>query len=140
MPVWLALIDPISRLLERVIPDPDARAKAQLELLKEENQQALQEIQLAAQADANQVEVNKIEAGSSSLFIAGWRPFIGWTCGAAFAYSFVLQPLLAFIISNYAGKEALLPNFDMDALNTVMFGMLGLSASRSIEKIKGVAK
>ncbi|QEL19350.1 holin family protein [Limnoglobus roseus] len=140
MPVWLALIDPISKLLDRLIPDPDARAKAQLELVKEENAQALQELQIAAQADANQVEVNKVEAANENLFISGWRPAVGWCCALAFAYSFVIQPLLAFAISNSTGTEAILPDFDMDALNTVLFGMLGISTLRTVEKVRGVKK
>lgn len=137
MPAWLALIDPISKLLDRIIPDPAARDQAKLELVKEQNAQALQELQLAAQGDANQADINKIEASHASLFVSGWRPMIGWVCGVAFAYHFVLQPFLAFLMAS-AGHRVELPQFNMEALSTVLMGMLGLGSLRTIEKIKGV--
>lgn len=139
MAAWLALIDPLSRLLERVIPDPDARAKAQLELVKEQNQQALKEIEFALRADEAQTAINAEEAKSSSVFVAGWRPFIGWICGVAFAYHFIVQPFLAFAMASL-GHQVTLPVFDMDALFTVLLGMLGLGGMRSFEKVKGVTK
>lgn len=133
----LELIPVVGKLLDRLIPDPEARAKAQLELIKEENANALQELQLALQADQNQADINKIEAASASMFVAGWRPWIGWVCGVAFAYHFVLQPLLAFIMASF-GHKVDLPTFDMDALFTVLMGMLGLGTMRTVEKVKGV--
>jgi len=137
MPVWLSLVPAVSHLLDRIIPDPDARAKAKLELVREENAQALQEMQMALQADQNQAQIDQQEAQSPSLFVSGWRPFIGWVCGAAFAYHYVLQPLLAFAIAN-AGGHVALPSFDMQELTTVLMGMLGLGGLRTIEKIKNV--
>lgn len=131
---WTLLIDPISRLLDKLIPDPEARAKAQLELMKEERQADLEELKLAVQADQMQADINKIEAASEDRFVSGWRPFIGWVCGVAFAYHFVLQPFLAFGLSA-AGKTVTLPVFDMDALATVLMGMLGLGGLRTVEKI-----
>lgn len=132
-------MEAVSRLLDRIIPDPEQKAKALLELQKEENQQVLSEMQIALQQNQMQADINKIEAGSADLFISGWRPFIGWVCGVAFAYHFVLQPILAFAIAN-AGGEVKLPVFDMDALFTVLMGMLGLGGLRTIEKIRGRAK
>ena len=137
MPVWLALIPAISSLLDKLIPDPDAREKAKLALTQAENTQALQEMQLALQADANQTNIDQSEAQNKNLFVAGWRPFIGWVCGVAFAYHFIAQPLLAFIIAN-AGGNVKLPIFDMQELTTVLMGMLGLGGLRTIEKIKNV--
>ena len=80
-------------------------------------------------------EVNKIEAGSTNLFVSGWRPFVGWTCGFALCYHFVLQPFLMFVLFSI-GKPMELPVFDMSTLTTVLFGMLGLGGMRSFEKIK----
>lgn len=137
MSVWLSLVPAISDLLDRIIPDPDARAKAKLELIREENTLALQQMQLALQADQNQTQINAVEAQNTNLFVSGWRPFIGWVCGVAFAYHFVAQPLLAFIIINNGG-EVKLPSFDMEALSTVLMGMLGLGSLRTIEKIKNI--
>ncbi len=138
MPAWLALIPAISDLLDRIIPEPAARARAKLELTKEENAQAMQQLQLAIQADQSQMQIDQQEAASPNVFVSGWRPFIGWVCGVAFAYHFVAQPLLAFIIDN-AGGNVKLPTFDMQELTTVLMGMLGLGSLRTIEKIKNVS-
>jgi hypothetical protein len=135
----LALLPVVEKLFDKFIPDPQAKAKALLELKKEENQQALQEMTLALQADQGQMEINKTEAASASVFVSGWRPWLGWVCGTAFAYHFVLQPLLAFLMAS-AGHKVVLPMFDMEALNTVLFGMLGLGGMRTYEKTKGVTK
>ena len=96
---------------------------------KEEKAQLIQEINKA------QIEVNKVEAGSTNLFVSGWRPFVGWTCGFALCYHFVLQPLLMFILSS-TGNPMELPGFDMTTLTTVLMGMLGLGGLRSYEKVK----
>ena len=96
---------------------------------KEEKAQLIQEINKA------QIEVNKAEAGSSSLFVSGWRPFVGWTCGVALCYHFVLQPFLMFILSS-TGNPMELPVFDMTTLTTVLMGMLGLGGLRTYEKVK----
>ena len=138
MPPWTMLIDPISRLLDKLIPDPEARAKAKAELQKAEREQDLKALQLSLQADQMQAAINQEEAKSPSLFIAGWRPFIGWVCGAAFAYHFLLQPLFAFLIAN-TGRQVQLPTFDMETLSTVLLGLLGLGSLRTVEKLKGAA-
>tara|TARA_R100000781_G_scaffold108128_1_gene72600 strand:+ start:486 stop:857 length:372 start_codon:yes stop_codon:yes gene_type:complete len=96
---------------------------------KEEKAQLIQEINKA------QIEVNKVEAGSTNLFVSGWRPFVGWTCGIALCYHFVLQPFLTFLLFSF-GKPMELPVFDMGTLTTVLLGMLGLGGMRSFEKVK----
>lgn len=83
----------------------------------------------------SQIEVNKIEAQNENIFISGWRPFIGWVCGSAFAYHFILQPLMMFILAQF-GSTVILPVFDMSALNTVLMGLLGLGGLRTVEKFK----
>ncbi len=85
-----------------------------------------------------QLEVNKAEAASTSLFVSGWRPFIGWTCGAAFAYKFVLAPAGAFAMAA-AGHAINLPVLDFTEMSTILLGMLGLGGLRTIEKVKGVS-
>jgi hypothetical protein len=87
-----------------------------------------------------QIEVNKAEASSGSVFKGGWRPFIGWVCGIAFLYHFVLQPLLLFTIAVVGVQLPTLPEFDMGTLLTVLGGLLGLGSLRTFEKTKGVAK
>jgi len=96
---------------------------------KEEKAQLIQEINKA------QIEVNKIEAGQTNIFVSGWRPFVGWTCGIALCYHFVLQPFLMFVLSS-TGNPMDLPVFDMSTLTTVLMGMLGLGGLRTYEKVK----
>lgn len=135
MAAWLALIPAISNLLDKIIPDPEAREKAKIELLKADRELDIEELRLALSADQMQADVNKQEAENPNLFVAGWRPFIGWVCGVAFAYHFIVQPLLAFAIAN-SGGSVQLPNFDMQTLSTVLMGMLGLGGLRTLEKLK----
>lgn len=123
------------KILDKIFPDPEQRAAAQIKLaeLQQNGELAI----LAAETDLakGQQEINKIEAGSDNLFIAGWRPFIGWVCGVAFAYHYILQPLLAFMIAN-AGHKVELPSFDMGELSTVLMGLLGLGGLRTFEKVR----
>ncbi len=128
-----ALIGPVTGLLDKFIPDAAEKARLAHEIATMAEKQA-HELALA------QIEVNKAEAASSSVFKGGWRPFIGWVCGTAFAYHFVLQPLLVFIIAVYGLQVPDLPEFDMASLMTVLGGMLGLGGLRTFEKAKGVAK
>lgn len=139
MPAWPLLIDPISRLLDKLIPDPDARTKAQLELLKSEREFDLKQLELALQSDAGQTAINQEEAKNANLFVSGWRPFIGWVCGSAFAYHYVLQPFLVFALT-VQGKTIVMPEFPMDTLLTVLLGMLGLGGMRTYEKVRQVSK
>jgi len=112
-----------------------ARLEAELEI-----QKAAAQLELKIQeANMKQIEVNVAEAQNANLFVAGWRPFIGWVCGFALAYHFILQPLILFIVAS-AGQTINLPTFDMQSLMTVMMGMLGLGAMRSYEKVYGTAR
>jgi hypothetical protein len=134
MPVWTLLIPAISQLFDKIIPDPQARANAKLALTQAENSAALQQLQLDLQAMQMQSDIDRQEAANNNLFIAGWRPFIGWVCGAAFAYHFIFQPLITYIMAA-CGHTFTLPTFDMQELSTVLMGMLGLGGLRTIEKI-----
>ena len=127
------LINPISTLLDKFIPDATERQKL------------AHEIATMAQKNAHenamaQIEVNKTEAASNSIFKGGWRPFIGWVCGVAFAYHFVLQPFLIFVLTTLGQPVPYLPEFDMASLMTVLGGLLGLGGLRTFEKYKGVTK
>lgn len=128
-----ALIGPVSSLLDKFIEDKDAKAKLAHDL-------ATMAERHAQELAKGQLEVNKAEASHRSIFVAGWRPFIGWTCGTALAWHFVVAPLVIFV-SGYAGITLPdLPVFDMDSLMTVLLGMLGLGGLRTFEKSKGLTK
>ena len=87
-----------------------------------------------------QLEINKAEAAHKSLFVAGWRPFVGWTCGVALAWHFVGQPLAVFGIAVAGVDTPDLPVFEMESLLTVLLGMLGLGGLRTFEKTKSIAR
>ena len=74
------------------------------------------------------------------MFVAGWRPFVGWTCGVALAWHFVGQPLAVFVIAIAGVETPPLPVFEMESLLTVLLGMLGLGGLRTFEKTKNVAR
>jgi len=126
------LIGPVTSILDKFIEDKDAKNKMAHEI-------ATMAERHAQEVAKGQMEVNKAEAQSGSIFKGGWRPFIGWTCGAAFAYHFILQPFLVFIITAAGLDMPALPDFDMESLMPVLLGMLGLGGMRSFEKSKGVA-
>ena len=83
-----------------------------------------------------QTKINEIEAGHRTLFVAGWRPFIGWICGVALAYNFVIRDLFIWITKTADAPPAL----QMEHLMTVLLGMLGLGGLRTFEKIKDKTK
>lgn len=117
-------------LVDRVFPDKVAQAKEREEYL-------LQAQTLDNQLAAGQMAIDQAEAANNSLFVSGWRPFIGWVCGAAFAYHFIGLPI-AESIGDAMGYKVVSPVFDMGELTTVLMGMLGLGGLRTVEKIKGV--
>jgi len=133
MSLIASLIGPVSGILDKVIPDSDMKTKLAHEI-------ATMSDNHAQQALLAQLEINKAEAASGSLFKGGWRPFIGWTSGVAFAYHFVLQPLLVFVLTASGVDLPDLPEFDMSTLLTVLGGMLGIGGLRSYEKTKGLTK
>lgn len=132
MAILSALIGPVTGLLDKFVEDKDQKAALAHEISTMADRHA-QELALA------QVEVNKAEAASGSVWKGGWRPFVGWVCGTAFAYHFVIQPLAIFGLAAYGMEVPELPNFEMGQLMTVLMGMLGLGGLRSFEKYKHVA-
>ena len=105
---------------------PEARAK--LEELAARGDQLAQK---------GQVEINKIEAGHKSVFVAGWRPFIGWVCGLSLAWNFIFHPILLWVLT-FANVQSQPPKLSAAELMPVVLGMLGLGVYRTYEKAKGV--
>lgn len=127
------LIGPVTGLLDKFIEDKDQKARLAHEI-------ATMAEKHGHEAAMAQVEVNKAEAQHRSIFVAGWRPFIGWTCGIALAYHFILNPVILFGASVAGFELPDLPEFDMNSLMTVLLGMLGLGGMRTFEKAKGLTK
>ena len=131
-------LDPISAaldlgntLISRIFPDPAQADAAKLELLK--LQQSGDLATMTAQTD-----INKAEASSSSLFVSGWRPAIGWVCALALAYQYLIRPLSGTVASIAGIVIPPLPGLD-DNLWQLMMGMLGMGGLRTFEKVQGVA-
>ena len=131
MTPW-AIVELGAKLLDKIIPDKDAREKAQAELIKAAQDQDLQKA-------LGQLRVNEKEAEHPSIFVAGWRPFIGWTCGVALVYNFIVYPLLQWAVV-VAGSDIVPPPLFSENLMELVLGMLGLGALRTYEKFKGVQR
>jgi hypothetical protein len=128
-----ALIGPVTGLLDKFIEDKDQKAQLAHDLAT----MAQRHAQELAQG---QLEINKAEAQHRNIFVAGWRPFIGWTCGVALAWHFVISPFVIFGAAMAGVELPELPEFDMGSLMTVLMGMLGLGGLRTFEKAKGLTK
>jgi hypothetical protein len=122
-----ALFEAGSKVLDRILPDPAQQAAAKLELLKLQQNGELAQI-------TGQMDINKVEAASSSLFVSGWRPAIGWICGAGFAVQFVIGPLAEWG-SSLAGHPVQFPQMDTGTMMPLLLGMLGLGGLRTAEKL-----
>ena len=85
-----------------------------------------------------QLDINKVEAANPSVFVSGWRPFIGWVCGAGCAWNWVGLPVASFILT-IIGKPITLTSADLTEMMPLLLGMLGLGALRTVEKINNVA-
>ena len=127
------LLPLISTVIDRVVPDKNGAEKAKQAIEAEL-------IANATQLNLAQAETNKIEATHRTLWVSGWRPFIGWVCGVAMAWHFVGVPLITFFAAWAGATIPPLPVFDMGSLMTVLMGLLGLGSMRTFEKIKGITK
>lgn len=128
----LGLISAIANLIGRFFPDQTEVQKAELAI-------ELEKIVGEFQNSQAQMAINAKEAEAHSLFISGGRPFCIWLGGIGLAYHVVLIPMILFIGVNM-GYHPILPAFDYNLLQTMLFGLLGLSGMRTYEKIKGVSR
>jgi len=128
-----AVLPSVMEVAGRFLPeDKEKRAAAERDI----------EAQLTthlAKIDLAQLDINKTEAAHRSVFVSGWRPMIGWTCGAAMALNFLIFPLASFVLAQ-TGHLVELPNLDMTQMMPVLMGMLGLGGLRTVEKLKQVSK
>jgi hypothetical protein len=126
------LIGPVTGLISEFVEDKD-KSKA-----------LAHEIATMAEKHANdiakaQIEVNKVEAASSSLWVSGWRPAVGWVCVMGMAGNFMVIPFANFVLA-LLDIEVSIPLVPLDTMMPVLMGMLGLGAMRSFEKTKGVSR
>lgn len=126
----LAFLDIGGKLIDRFWPDPITRDAAKLELFKSQQSGELAIIANETTLAKLQTDINQTEAASPNLFVSGWRPFVGWICGAGLGYQFLIYPILI----------AFLPKIvplDISTLLTLLAGMLGFGALRTQEKLQG---
>ena len=122
------VIEVADKVLGKFIPDKNLKMKLQKEMTM-----AFHDANLA------QIQLNKQEAAHKNIVVAGWRPFVGWTCGVALAYHFIVSPIVETILIA-AGVTVDLPSFEFSQLSSILMGMLGLGGLRTYEKMKGVSR
>lgn len=136
--------DPVSialeiggKLIDHFFPDAEKQSEARLELLRLQQNGVL--AQLAAETDLakGQQAINQVEAASGSVFVAGWRPACGWAGAFGLAYAAILEPFARFVASVGFGYAGTFPVIDTTITMQVLFGLLGLGAMRSFDKLKG---
>lgn len=127
-----AILNVGNTILDRVLPDKQANDAAKAQLATAALNGELNQVM-------GQLEINKVEAASSSVFVAGWRPAVGWVCGAAFAYAFIFQPLIQtlLVVFHSSFDPAKLPAINFSEMMPVLFGMLGLGYMRTMDKKNG---
>ena len=135
-PLIAGLITAGMKIIEKVVPDPAAAKEAQFKLMELAQKGELAQLEADVKLASGQLEINKVEAASPSLFKVGWRPAIGWIGATSLAYQFIAQPLLAWY-STYA-HIPVPPVLDLSEIMTILTGMLGLGVLRTHERVRGV--
>jgi hypothetical protein len=128
MSLVATLVGPVTGLLDKFIEDKDQKAMLahKIATMSEEHHQDLMKAQ---------IEVNKVEASNSNLFVSGWRPFIGWTCGLGMFGNFITIPFANFVMA-LLEISIVIPLVPLETMMPVLMGMLGLGAMRSFEKTR----
>lgn len=136
--MWPQLLTLIPALLDKLIPDPGAAMDAKLKLMDMAQKGELAQLDAVTQIAVAQNNVNAVEAASNRLFVAGWRPAVGWCCAFAIGFKYIGGPLLVMVAA-FFGHPIDLPDVGADDLMVLLGGMLGLGTLRTVEKVKGVA-
>lgn len=116
-------------IVDKLFTSDQERMEAKIKLLE-----------LEKSGELAQIAVNTQEAKHTNLFVAGWRPFIGWVCGLSFAWVYLLQPVMYFVLSALGMPPFAVPYVEMADMLTVLMGMLGLGALRTYEKTQSVSR
>jgi len=123
------IIGAVGKIADDLTTSDKERMGAELDAYKAESERM-----------GGQVEINKIEAASGSLFVSGGRPFVVWVCAFALAYASVVEPIARFVAKVGFGYDGEFPVIDTELTMQVLVGVLGLGAYRSFEKVRGVAR
>lgn len=143
MSAFLAALPILGNLLDKVLPDADAKAKAQLELARLAQEGEFKTLDHELQVSLAQANINAIEAAQTNPFSAGWRPAAGWVCVLGLGYEFLARPILPWVLAVAQVPDVPpLPSLD-GVIFELIFGMLGLGTMRSLERhgrVKALAK
>lgn len=120
-------IEGIANVVDKFVETPQEKEAARIVVMK-----------LQQERDKAQIELNKVEANHRTVFVAGWRPFLGWVCGVGIAYHFIVMPMLTFIVTIIMKQPPTFPVLAIGELITLVFAMLGLSTTRTYEKEKNL--
>ena len=135
-----SIFDFATTIIDKIFPNQDEANKAKLAMLKMQQDGQFKEIETEFQLALKQAEINLEEAKSEVWWKAGWRPFIGWVCGSALAYNYVLMPFIVWFAALVYPAAPPMPLLDMGALMTLLIGMLGVGAMRSYDKSRIFSK
>lgn len=127
-----SLLPMLGEVLDRIIPDKAEAAKARLEM-------EAKLLEAATAQAGQQAAINQVEAANSNVFVSGWRPFIGWVCGAGLAWAFVVAPVTSWLLV-VLGVRQTLPQLQVEYLMELIVALLGLGGLRTYEKLRGVAR
>lgn len=136
----LELVPILANLLDRIFPDPKVAADAKLEVMKLAQSGELAQLNADVQLATGQTEVNKVEAANSDKFTSRARPFIMWICGFSLLYAAMIEPFARFAAVVFFKYNGAFPVINTDITLQLLFGLLGLGAYRTVEKVRGVAK
>lgn len=127
-----AIANLVSTAVDKIFPDANIDAQSKADALKAELTQEFQSVM-------GQLEINKTEASHASVFVSGWRPAVGWMGAMGYGYEFLVRPLAnGFVMA--LGIPPVFPGIEVEALTSLLFGLLGLGTLRTVEKVKGVAR
>lgn len=129
-----------SKIIDKIFPDKTEAEKIKLSMYEMQMRGELQELNNIFQVAIEQAKVNSVEAASSSLWVSGWRPFVGWICGSALAYNYIIMPLLVYVCKLTSPEAPPMPALDSGELITLLMGMLGIGVLRSYDKQKDAAQ
>ena len=128
IPIIGGVINEVGKIINKIVPDKGKAAEMKHEIAM-----------TLVTSDLAQMEINKAEAGHSSVFVAGWRPAVGWVCVFALAFNYIVSPLLAWAAVIWM-PDAIIPSLDITELMTLLFGLLGMGTLRSYDKANGVSR
>ncbi|MFA5340148.1 MAG: holin family protein [Clostridia bacterium] len=134
-----AIFDFGSKVIDKIFPDQNEAAKAKLAMFELQQKGELAQLDNDFKLAIEQIKTNAVEAQNASIFVSGWRPFIGWICGFSLGYNYIFMPLFTYCARWYDKVAPVMPVLDNGELTTLLFGMLGLGIMRTYEKKEGVA-